>query len=77
MRPSCALSAARASLIVTLGAIEDKAVVVDGKIEIGRVLHVNGTFDHRVIDGFHAGVVAKEIKALLEHPERLDLPSER
>ncbi len=63
---------ARSSLILTLGAIEAKAVVEDGKIVIGRVLHLNGTFDHRVCDGYHAGVVSKEIRALLEHPERLD-----
>jgi pyruvate/2-oxoglutarate dehydrogenase complex dihydrolipoamide acyltransferase (E2) component len=63
---------ARASLILTLGAIEEKAVVDDGKIVVGRVLHLNGTFDHRVCDGYHAGVVAREIRALLENPERLD-----
>lgn len=66
---------ARASMIITLGAIEEKPVVEDGRIVVGRVLHLNGTFDHRVVDGFHAGVVAREIRALLEHPERLDLPT--
>jgi pyruvate dehydrogenase E2 component (dihydrolipoamide acetyltransferase) len=55
---------ARTPLIVTLGAIEEKPVVEDGKIVIGRVLHINGTFDHRVV---------REIKALLENPERLDV----
>lgn len=63
---------ARTPIIVTLGAIEEKPVVEDGKIVIGRVLHINGTFDHRVVDGYHGGVVAREIKALLENPERLD-----
>lgn len=63
---------ARTGLILTLGAIEDKAVVEDGKIVPGRVLHLNGTFDHRVCDGYHAGVVAREVRALLESPERLD-----
>lgn len=66
---------ARVSLILTLGALEDKALVVDGQIVVGRVLHLNGTFDHRVIDGFHAGVIAKEMKFLLENPESLDQPS--
>lgn len=64
---------ARASMIVTLGAIEEKALVEDGKLVVGRVLHVNGTFDHRIVDGYHCGVVAREIKALLEQPERLEL----
>jgi pyruvate dehydrogenase E2 component (dihydrolipoamide acetyltransferase) len=63
---------ARSSMIITLGAIEEKAVVEDGKIGIGRVLHLNGTFDHRIIDGYHCGVVAREVRALLEHPESLD-----
>lgn len=63
---------ARSSLILTLGAIEEKALVEDGNIRVGRVLHLNGTFDHRVCDGYHAGVVAREVRALLEHPERLD-----
>ena len=66
---------ARTPIIITLGTMEDKAIVEDGKITIGRVLHVNGTFDHRVVDGYHAGVIAKECRALLENPERLDLPA--
>lgn len=64
---------ARTPIIITLGTIEEKALVEDGKIVVGRVLHVNGTFDHRVIDGYHAGVVSREMRALLENPERLDL----
>lgn len=64
---------ARTPIIVTLGTTESKAVVEDGKLTIGRVLHVNGTFDHRIVDGYHAGIVSKEMRALLENPERLDL----
>ena len=63
---------ARTPIIITLGTIETKPIVEDGQIVIGRVLHVNGTFDHRVVDGYHGGVVAREMKALLENPERLD-----
>lgn len=62
---------ARTPIILTLGSIETVPVVDDGAIVPGRVLHLNGTFDHRVVDGYHAGVVAKEIKALLEAPGRL------
>lgn len=65
---------ARCPIILTLGCIEDRAVVEDGAIVPGRVLHINGTFDHRVVDGYHAGVISKEIRALIEHPERLDEP---
>jgi pyruvate dehydrogenase E2 component (dihydrolipoamide acetyltransferase) len=63
---------ARTPIIITLGAIEVKPVVEDGQIVVGRVLHLNGTFDHRVCDGYHAGVVSKEVRLILEDPERLD-----
>lgn len=63
---------ARCPIILTLGCIEDRPVIDDGRIVPGRVLHLNGTFDHRVVDGYHAGVVAKEVRALLENPERLE-----
>ncbi|MDP2315018.1 MAG: 2-oxo acid dehydrogenase subunit E2 [Pseudomonadota bacterium] len=62
---------ARCSMIVTLGAIEVRPVVEGDRIVPGRVLHVNGTFDHRLVDGLHAGLVAKELRQLLEEPERL------
>ncbi|MSP56062.1 MAG: hypothetical protein EXR69_10720 [Myxococcales bacterium] len=63
---------ARCPIILTLGCVEDRAVVENGQIVPGRVLYLNGTFDHRVVDGYHAGIIAKEMRALLAHPERLD-----
>ncbi len=63
---------ARCPIILTLGCVEDRAVVDNGAIVPGRVLYLNGTFDHRVVDGYHAGIIAKEMRALLAHPERLD-----
>lgn len=63
---------ARSPIILTLGCIEDRAVVENGAIVPGRVLYLNGTFDHRVVDGYHAGIIAKEMRALLGNPERLD-----
>ncbi len=65
---------ARASMIITLGAIETKPVVEGDRIVPGRVLHVNGTFDHRLVDGLQAGRLAKELRLLLEEPERMRLP---
>jgi pyruvate/2-oxoglutarate dehydrogenase complex dihydrolipoamide acyltransferase (E2) component len=62
---------ARTSMIVTLGAIEVRPCVEGDRIVPGRVLHVNGTFDHRLVDGLHAGLVAKELRQLLEEPERM------
>jgi pyruvate dehydrogenase E2 component (dihydrolipoamide acetyltransferase) len=67
----------RASMIITLGAVEVKPVVEGDKLAVGRVLHLNGSFDHRLVDGLHAGLVAKEIRELLEHPERLETDDDR
>jgi pyruvate/2-oxoglutarate dehydrogenase complex dihydrolipoamide acyltransferase (E2) component len=63
---------ARCPIIITLGALEEAPVVEDGRVVVGRVLHINGTFDHRIVDGYHAGVIARECRALLEDPDRLD-----
>ena len=64
----------RPSMIITLGAVEVKPVVEGDKVVVGRVLHLNGTFDHRLVDGLHAGLLAKEIREILENPSRLELP---
>jgi pyruvate dehydrogenase E2 component (dihydrolipoamide acetyltransferase) len=64
----------RCAMIITLGAIETRPVVDGDRIVPGRILHLNGTFDHRLVDGLHAGRMAKEIKELLEDPEQLNTP---
>ncbi len=38
----------------------------DGTVVGRRMLRLCGTFDHRVVDGFHLALVAKELKSLLE-----------
>ncbi|MBZ0252376.1 MAG: 2-oxo acid dehydrogenase subunit E2 [Candidatus Methylomirabilis sp.] len=39
--------------------MKDKPVVVDGQVVIRPMLTVGATFDHRLIDGFQASVLAK------------------
>ncbi|MEA3287590.1 MAG: 2-oxo acid dehydrogenase subunit E2 [Candidatus Marinimicrobia bacterium] len=57
--------------VITMGKEEEKAVVVDGEIVIRKILPLTGTFDHRIIDGYHAGMMAHHIKRYLENPELL------
>ena len=64
---------ARNAIAVVAGAVEDAVVAVDGAPVVTPVLTLNATFDHRVIDGFHAAVLTREVRQLLEHPELLDL----
>ena len=34
------------------------------------MMNLNATFDHRVVDGAHAAVLAKTIRAAFEDPEK-------
>jgi pyruvate/2-oxoglutarate dehydrogenase complex dihydrolipoamide acyltransferase (E2) component len=63
----------RVPIFVAPGAIKEAAVVEDGKIVVGKVMNVNASFDHRFIDGFHAGILATTLRELLENPfEKFD-----
>ena len=57
--------------VLVMGKEEEKAVVVDGKIVIRKILPLAGTFDHRIVDGFHGGMMAHHIKRYMENPELL------
>ena len=59
--------------IVAPGAVLDMPVVEDGKVIPGKVMSLNASFDHRFIDGFHAGILAKTVKEMMENPfEKFD-----
>ncbi len=55
-------------LLLAVGAVKDAPVVEDGKLVVGKVMSINATFDHRIIDGFHASVMSKTLREWLEHP---------
>lgn len=60
-------------IFVAPGAVLDSPVVEDGKVVPGKVMSLNASFDHRFIDGFHAGLLAKTVKEMLENPfEKFD-----
>ncbi len=58
----------RVPLLIALGAVEDAPVVEDGEIACGKIMRVCATFDHRVLDGAHAAVMARTLKRWLENP---------
>ena len=45
-------------------------IVSDEDEDVRPVLRLCATFDHRIIDGFSAGVLAREIRSLVESPEQ-------
>lgn len=65
--------ASRCIGVVLVGAVYDKVVAVDGRVEIRPVLPLQMALDHRIIDGFQAAVLAREINARLENPDLLDV----
>jgi pyruvate/2-oxoglutarate dehydrogenase complex dihydrolipoamide acyltransferase (E2) component len=63
----------RVPIFVAPGAVKDVPVVEDGKVVPGKVMNVNASFDHRFIDGFHAGILANTMREMLENPfEKFD-----
>lgn len=59
---------ARVPILLAAGAVKDEPVAEDGKVVVGKVMRVHATFDHRFIDGVHAAVMARVVRAWMEHP---------
>ena len=54
--------------ILGLHKIQDRAVVVDGKIEVRPMMYVALSYDHRIIDGQQAVLFLVRVKELMEDP---------
>ncbi|MGC8572031.1 MAG: dihydrolipoamide acetyltransferase family protein [Candidatus Micrarchaeia archaeon] len=59
--------------ILGIHLIRDEPVVVDGKIQIGKVLPFSLSFDHRVVDGAEAVLFGNAIIKYLEDPDFLEM----
>jgi pyruvate dehydrogenase E2 component (dihydrolipoamide acetyltransferase) len=62
----------RVPLIVLVGAIEDRVVAENGRPVIRPMLTLCVTLDHRFMDGYHGGAMAKTTREFLENPEQYD-----
>lgn len=58
----------RVPLLVLVGAVTEKPVVIDGKIEIRSMLPITATIDHRYVDGWHISRAMRTFKSYLESP---------
>lgn len=63
---------ARVPVYVLIGAISDRPAVVDGELTVRPLLTITATIDHRFIDGFQGGVLAKVVRSVLENPWQLE-----
>ncbi len=59
------------SCILAVGGITEQPVVKDGKIEIGHIMKVTLSCDHRVVDGASGAQFLQTLKGLLEEPVRM------
>ncbi len=53
---------------MAMGAIHDAPVVVEGRVEVQKVMRLSATFDHRVMDGAHASRAVTILRRWLEDP---------
>ncbi|MEO7109687.1 MAG: dihydrolipoamide acetyltransferase family protein, partial [Polyangiaceae bacterium] len=53
--------------------IKEKPVVRNGRIEIGEIMLLSLSFDHRIVDGHIGAAFAYEVIGYLENPDRLFL----
>ncbi|MDP1829369.1 MAG: 2-oxo acid dehydrogenase subunit E2 [Archangium sp.] len=58
----------RCPMLLLITEVKDRPWVEEGKLVVKPVLRLCATFDHRIIDGYAAGLLAKEIRAQLEQP---------
>ena len=58
----------RVPIFIAPGEVKDEAVVEEGQIVPGKTLNLSATFDHRVIDGKHAAIMAKTFRSVFEDP---------
>ncbi len=54
--------------ILGLHKIQDRPVVIDGKIEVRPMMYVALSYDHRIVDGQHSVLFLVRVKELMEDP---------
>ena len=60
---------ARTPVCITLGAIRTAPSVVDGAIVARKRVSLGVVFDHRVMDGYHAGVMSRRFREVFADPD--------
>lgn len=64
---------ARVPVLVLVGAVRDGVVAVDGVPTVRKQVTITATIDHRFLDGFQGGVLARVIREQIEDPWRLEV----
>ena len=67
--PALFFRGARCPVIVALGEVRPAPVVVNNAVVVRPVMKMCVTFDHRFVDGVHAGKMAKRVRECFANPE--------
>jgi pyruvate dehydrogenase E2 component (dihydrolipoamide acetyltransferase) len=59
----------RTPMVLTVGAVADRVIAVDGMPVVRKALIMGVTFDHRIIDGVHAAKLAQIVQKVFADPE--------
>jgi len=59
------------SSILAVGGIQEKPVVKDGKVTVGKTMSITLSADHRVVDGSDGAKFIKDVQKYLENPASL------
>ncbi len=62
------------SSLLTMGEIEEKEVIKDGKKEVRKICEWGMNFDERIADGYYFAKSADLLQYLLDNPELLEKP---
>ncbi len=62
----------RVPLYVLVGSVVDRPWVVDGRVAVRPLLTVTATIDHRFIDGYQGGVLARAFRRVFDNPWSLE-----
>ena len=60
----------RCPMLLLVTEVKERPWAIDGRIEARPVLRLCASFDHRIIDGYQAGLLARAITETVSDPER-------
>lgn len=58
----------RTPVVLTLGAIRDAPTVIGSEVVVRKRVAIGVAFDHRVMDGYHAGVMGRRFREIFADP---------
>ncbi len=67
----------RAPIVLLVGEVNDRPCVENGELAVAPHMTIGATFDHRLIDGHQAGVMAKTVIASVSDPYQAFGPPSR